>query len=165
MQPNFIEGANHPGVLKMLWLDVAPSKKTLDFGSNVFWVASTDPLPHRWGCSRNSSTCDPRINGSVGCRSKNQSAMLHSGNQKSVGQGHVTRAQAFERVAEYMNIITSSVHLTGPQMQHRLDTYKGKYCKAKHFKRSTGAGIEEQEGLNFLKQKLKLICPCFGCSF
>ncbi|KNZ58237.1 hypothetical protein VP01_196g6 [Puccinia sorghi] len=66
-------------------------------------------------------------------------------------------------MTEYMNIITSSLHLTGPQMRHRFDTYKGKYCKAKDFKRSTGSGIEEQEGFNLLKKKLKAICPCFDC--
>ena len=87
--------------------------------------------------------------------------LFGSGSQTTVGPGCMTRAQAFEKFAQYMNVAGVNLNLSGSQMRQRFDTYKNKYRKAKDFERNTGAGIEEQEGYHSLHQKLEGLCPCF----
>ncbi|PLW25305.1 hypothetical protein PCASD_26612 [Puccinia coronata f. sp. avenae] len=93
---------------------------------------------------------------------ENFKQIFGNGSQTLVGGVHLTETQAFDQFAHYLNLVISDLTLTGSQVCQRLDTYKNKYCKAKDFKRNTGAGIEEQEGFASLKQKLKAICPCYN---
>ncbi|PLW17428.1 hypothetical protein PCASD_16359 [Puccinia coronata f. sp. avenae] len=93
---------------------------------------------------------------------ENFKQIFGSGNQTSVGGVHLTRTQAFDQFAHYLNLLILDVSVTGSQLRQRLDTYKNKYRKAKDFEQNTGAGIEEQEGYSSLKQKLEAICPWYN---
>ncbi|KAA1121153.1 hypothetical protein PGTUg99_020223 [Puccinia graminis f. sp. tritici] len=78
-----------------------------------------------------------------------------------VGTTKMTKSQAFDVFAVWMNNTNPDLLLNGRRLQLRIDRYKKKYLDAKRFEENTGAGIENDHGPQTLAEALERICPCF----
>jgi hypothetical protein len=95
-------------------------------------------------------------------QSKHYTDIFGSSSKTTIGGGpKVTRARAWDRFADYMNVTNRQLSLNGRKLQQRFSTYKEKFCRAKKFSNNTGAGILEGDGYETLEQKLEAMCPCF----
>ncbi|EFP82517.1 uncharacterized protein PGTG_08473 [Puccinia graminis f. sp. tritici CRL 75-36-700-3] len=83
------------------------------------------------------------------------------GSKTGVGMTKMTKSQAFDVFAVWMNNTNPDLLLNGRRLQLRIDRYKKKYLEAKWFEENTGAGIESSEGPQTLAEALEKICPCF----
>ncbi|WAR57760.1 hypothetical protein PtB15_8B813 [Puccinia triticina] len=93
---------------------------------------------------------------------KNYDDLYGSGHQTSVGTHMMTKSQAFEVFAVWLNKHNDQLLLSGRRLQQRMTYYfKKQYQPAKDFESGTGAGIEEEYGPQTLAKKLGQMCPCY----
>ncbi|KAA1082730.1 hypothetical protein PGT21_012340 [Puccinia graminis f. sp. tritici] len=93
--------------------------------------------------------------------SQHYTDLYGDGSKTGVGTTKMTKTQAFDVFAVWMNNTNPDLLLNGRRLQLRINRYKKKYLEAKRFEENTGAGIESSEGPQTLAEALEKICPCF----
>ena len=93
--------------------------------------------------------------------SKNYTALYGDGSKTSIGSKPLTKGQAFEVFATWLNQLNPELRLNGRRLIQRIDRWKKKIIEVKHFEENTGAGIEDQSGEQCLYDMLEQKCPCY----
>ncbi|KAA1088290.1 hypothetical protein PGT21_050142 [Puccinia graminis f. sp. tritici] len=92
----------------------------------------------------------------------NYTRLYGDGSKTVVGVTKMTKAAAYEIFAIFINDNSNRrLRLTGSQLRQRIDGYKKRFMKAKHWAENTGAGIKEGEDLPTLAEILEKKCPCY----
>ena len=95
--------------------------------------------------------------------SKNYTALFGDGSKTSVRVKLMTKSQAFEVFATWLNQLNSDLLLNGRRLQQRIDWWKKKYMDVRMFEENTGAGIKNDSGQQALYDLLESKCPCYPC--
>ncbi|OAV92245.1 hypothetical protein PTTG_03256, partial [Puccinia triticina 1-1 BBBD Race 1] len=92
----------------------------------------------------------------------NYTRLYGDGAKTTVGTPKVTKAAAYDMFAIFINDNSNHrLHLSGSQLRQRINGYKKRFAKAKHFADNTGAGIEEGDDMPTLAELLEKKCPCY----
>jgi hypothetical protein len=92
---------------------------------------------------------------------KNYTVLFGDGSKTGVGVIQMTKIQAFEVFATWMNQLNPDLLLNGRRLQQQFDQWKRNYIKTKRFKEITGAGLENEDGPQALYKILEESCPCY----
>ncbi|KAA1078139.1 hypothetical protein PGT21_029307 [Puccinia graminis f. sp. tritici] len=92
---------------------------------------------------------------------KNYTSIYGDGSKTAVGVKPMTKIQAFEVFATWLNQLNPDLLLNGRRLQQRITRWRKKYVETKRFEENTGAGIEELDGPQNLYDLLEEKCPCY----